>query len=205
MDRALSMHLYMVQRGVEDMPFPDAIEPAVIQQRSKLYGKGLDYISGSLYHDSVRRYLEELERVQILFYDDLLAERAKVLEQICRFLGVRPELMSQEKITSNVSGRVQGNLWGRVYKIKMAIGRTRPGRMLRRIIPNRLSMRVSDAIQTAATVPHIEDRSAYRKAFGHMFSDDLERLSEMFTAKGMLTQASTVQRWLKSYKADSQL
>lgn len=111
-ERAYATFRYLRAQGLE--PFAD-FRDALAEEQVRIE-KGWQhlwhYSAMSYYADAVENFLRTLgpERVGIWFYDDLAADAAKVIDEICRFLdlpplpGPTPRLLALEEVDGEKPG-----------------------------------------------------------------------------------------------------
>jgi hypothetical protein len=88
---AFSLYLHSLTAGALQDSFRAAIEASLAQQGGKLDICN-PFLELGLYYEQVRRYLEAFPpgQIRIYLYQEYLAEPARVIADICRFLGVDP-------------------------------------------------------------------------------------------------------------------
>jgi hypothetical protein len=198
--RALSMYAHMVQSGREDMAFEMAVQPEIVSHRVRRAGRGFDYVRGSQYSGALRRYMEVFDNVTVLFYDQLVERRADLLRELCRFLSINPALLTTRPIVSNSSGRVRRDIWGRMFELKKAVGRSPAKAVINRWVPRSLLLRLGDAIHARGISRDPVDEQYYRDTCGSLFSGDLLDLADLFREHNMRTHSSVVKKWLEAYR-----
>lgn len=101
--RAFSAYSYLVRDSRENLSFMDALN--VEDARAK---KNWDFIwqykRGGLYADQVRAYLEAFSRVKVVFFDDLVRDKERVVHELFTFLGVEPNFKPNLSVEYNPSG-----------------------------------------------------------------------------------------------------
>lgn len=135
-DRAFSHYLMTYRRGMEPLSFEDAIE----QESSRITNGGYDeklhcsYISRGFYLSQIERFLERVNRSQMLFLftEDLKQDPESCLSNIFRFLGVSTEY---------VPGNLGDNYHGAKVPVNAALQRRIAGgvtiekRLVRLLVP----------------------------------------------------------------------
>lgn len=88
-DRAYSHYLMLIWSGHERKPFYQALLADYANPR-KIQGAAHLYVEAGLYYEQVKRYLDTFgpEQVRVYLYDDLVADAAPVVKDVCAFLGV---------------------------------------------------------------------------------------------------------------------
>lgn len=102
-DRAFSQYLMSVRFGHEELPFDQAIDAEAERlQKGFWWQKFFSYTTRGYYFKQVSRFLERVDRSQMLFLlnEDLRDEPVLTLERIFRFLGVetsyRPDNLARQ-------------------------------------------------------------------------------------------------------------
>lgn len=101
--RAFSHHSYLVAQGVEDLPFRDAIDPALMADRSETRWD-FDYVGFSRYYEQVEHYLDAFEHVGIWEFSLLKEDPSRLVREILEFLGVDPDVSLDLSLQANRSG-----------------------------------------------------------------------------------------------------
>jgi len=74
---------------LEPLDFEQATSLETIKERMrKNWNIFYDYIGFGLYYTQVRSFMDEFPDVKILFYDDLVKDERKVVQDLCNFLKV---------------------------------------------------------------------------------------------------------------------
>ncbi|MBP7727943.1 MAG: sulfotransferase [Bacteroidia bacterium] len=93
-DRAYSQYRWRLRDGREELSFPDAVAAEPIRKREG-YSFDYLYLERSYYAAALQAYRDQFPQVHIAFYDDLRKDPLSVMQGLCRFLGVDPELPFQ--------------------------------------------------------------------------------------------------------------
>ncbi|MEO8295265.1 MAG: sulfotransferase domain-containing protein [Gemmatimonadota bacterium] len=104
-DRAISNYFHEQRTGRETLPIAEAFRAE--ESRRVEMGLGhLSYRTRGLYAEQLERYYTLFPREQILVLrsETLFAEPAKVMAQVCRFIGVDSALDTREYEPRNVGG-----------------------------------------------------------------------------------------------------
>ena len=172
--RAYSSFQFLRAQGYEPLSdFLAAIEDESRRVRANWHHLW-HYAGMSHYADSVEFVIQELGRDQvgIWFYDELVAEPTRTLDEVLRFLGVDPSKLPPGALwETNVSGtprsrRLQSFYWW-----------ARRRELLRRTVrlaPFKLRQRLRNANLQPTPLP-VEAR----RELGELFVDDLSRLTEI--------------------------
>lgn len=102
-DRAFSHHLYLRQKGVEDLSFESAIQPEIAKQRLHLRYWDYDYVEYGRYIEQVRHYKEAFPHVLIFLFEDLVRRPEALLQEMLSFLGLEAAQIKTNFVT-NPSG-----------------------------------------------------------------------------------------------------
>ena len=86
-ERAYSQYLWRVRDGREEYSFEEALEREA-ERKKKNYSFDYFYKERGLYYEQVKDYLENFKEVKIVLFEDLKANPAAMLAEICKFLGV---------------------------------------------------------------------------------------------------------------------
>jgi hypothetical protein len=104
-DRAYSNYMHHVRDGLEPLPFRDAI---VASQRRKQAGWwwGFQYAEVGFYAHQVCAYQEAFgtDQVLVLPFDALVADARRVVQRICRFIGVDDTFVPDTSRRYNATG-----------------------------------------------------------------------------------------------------
>ena len=101
-DRAYSSYLYHVRDGREKLGFEAALD-AEEERRASNWAWGWFYIEGGLYAEQVKAYMDNFERVLLLFYEkDIVTGQAT--KKILDFLDLETVPEVPENIHANTSG-----------------------------------------------------------------------------------------------------
>jgi hypothetical protein len=101
-ERAFSHYTYLVQKGVEDLPFEVAIRPETVAARLGRRYWDFDYLRYGLYADQVAHYLAEFPQARFYLFEDLRRPQW-LMDDLCEFLEVR-SVVGAGIPHSNVSG-----------------------------------------------------------------------------------------------------
>ncbi len=173
-ERAYSHYLdfrYANPKGAATEParsFREALRRYDDRSSSK-WGLSQEYIEHSLYHASVRRYLDTFgtDQVQILLFADLVKNPNQVMAQIARHIGVDPGFF--DKVDASRDGhpfrtpRFAGINWARTHGISGLV----PATLKTAARPLLFSYRK----------PPLDDES--RRLLQKMFDPDITRLEEL--------------------------
>lgn len=142
-DRAFSSYLHTRRDGWETLTsFAEALaaEPERIAAN---WSHIWHYQQAGYYSHQIQRYLDCFPREQllILLYDDLKREPDRLLEQICRFIGVDPAFRVDTSRRYNTSG--QARFAGLQ---KWIIEPNRLKSMTKGVVPNEIRMRIRQTL-----------------------------------------------------------
>ncbi|HEX4132687.1 MAG TPA: sulfotransferase [Pirellulales bacterium] len=87
--RAYANYTHHVRDGLEPLSFGDALA-ASAERMSQGYWWGFDYVGASTYSEQVERYrsIFGAERVEVLFFEDMLERETRFVNQMLRTLGL---------------------------------------------------------------------------------------------------------------------
>lgn len=141
--RAYSLYWNMVNEGVEDLAFEDAIAA----ERRRMHDRGMDpagsiqyqYIDSGMYARQIKMYQGYFDRRQIyiMFLQDMVGEPDRAISGVCEFIGVQGFSNSEAKKILNEAGRprsrVLHNLIRNPYGLKRIAGKMLSERMKYRL------------------------------------------------------------------------
>ncbi|MBP8822290.1 MAG: hypothetical protein KBH07_01445 [Flavobacteriales bacterium] len=99
-ERAYSHWLYLVRNGHEDLPFEQAVDPAVVERR-KWDRWGFDYLGYGLYAEAVERFQAAFPNFKVYLLEDLKDLQA-TFDDICKRAGAAT--CAVEQVQSNPGG-----------------------------------------------------------------------------------------------------
>jgi len=189
-DRALSHWWHWYVRGIEALPFDDAVEANLARLKSgpffetpeeaRLYADTLDratgyslypsYLDSGYYAEQIERYVRLFgkERMMIVFSEDLAADAASVVRKVFEFLDVDPEVRPD----SAPQNRALPPAGHRV----MTLFRNVPGR---RLVPTAVRTRVKRKVETWLSGPTPSIPAATRRALTEHFEPHVRDLEKM--------------------------
>lgn len=133
-DRAFSSYLHVVRDGREDLTF----EEGLLAEKRRI-SEGWEFIwhyrRAGLYASQVGKFLDLFPREQIRFYlyDDLSADPAHFVEDVCEFLGVASDFVIDTSLKHNATGVPKNQLLSRLVlqpnPLKSAVKAVTPDRL----------------------------------------------------------------------------
>lgn len=173
--KAFSQYSHLVRDGRETLPFWEALQ-AEPERRAKGYGALWRYAEGGLYAEPVAKFLDLFgrERVQVLFFEDLIREPAATMRSLFGFLGVDPAVPIDTSGIFNKSGAPRSR------QLAALLTQQNPLRSLaRRLLPPRVTAAVAWWIVGLNTggKPVLDPRS--HSFLSERFAPDVERLQRI--------------------------
>jgi hypothetical protein len=103
-NRSYSHYYQVVKQGWETRPFAETIEAVLAGAATTWYERS--FIEVGLYYKQVKAYLEAFppDQVFIFLFEDLQANRLRVYQQLCRFIGVNDTFVPNLSERVNVGG-----------------------------------------------------------------------------------------------------
>jgi hypothetical protein len=101
-DRAVSHHSYLLQRGIETEALREVVAANVTAARRQRRLWDFDYIEYGRYVNQITAYQKFFPNVYVFLYDDLIADPSSVLSEILSLLGV--DNIPLELTNANPSG-----------------------------------------------------------------------------------------------------
>lgn len=168
-DRAFSQYMHKRRECVESLTFSEAIEQEVARIKNNAH-IDFHYTQRSLYHDSVKAFMDEFDQVLVCFYDDLKNNPANFVKKVLRFLDVEAEYLPATFATFNESG-IPTNPFFRKLLIKEFPGKT----ILKKLIPLNIKAKIFKKIRSGKVIKmYIE--AADKELLNIKFKNDLSKL-----------------------------
>jgi hypothetical protein len=114
LERAYSNYLWSRKNGLETLSFEEAIEKEGMREAQypfpQRYSRPFSYVSRGMYADLLNPYFDlfTLEQLKIVFLEEIEARPKATLDDLCRYLGVRP-LPDDTDLPSRVNSARDGN------------------------------------------------------------------------------------------------
>ncbi len=101
---AFSMYSHMVRDDREELSFEEAIRLDA-SRKAQNYRSAYLYKSLFMYYDQVKAFLEQMDQVKVLIYEEVIIDIPGSIKQICEFLEVDAQYIpSNTSIRYNASG-----------------------------------------------------------------------------------------------------
>ncbi|MGH8068507.1 MAG: sulfotransferase family protein [Candidatus Entotheonellia bacterium] len=173
-ERAFSNYWHMVNSKRETLPFWDALQ-AEEERLERGWRNIWLYKRHSLYHEKVRRYIEEFgsSRVKVLLYDDFSNNTLRTLRDAQRFLGVRAEFAPKN---------IDVVFGGRGVERRKSVARRRIKSLVKLLLPQRVfgvlrKLEEAGAGGNAKSEARPDDQCvAFLRQY---FSEDINRLERL--------------------------
>lgn len=101
-ERSFSHYLYFIRRGMETLPFKEAIDPQIIEKR-RAENFIYDYLGYGMYYKQIKAYMGEFPHVKVCLFEDLKNPESLVRD-LFEFLGVDHDIEINMDIKVNPSG-----------------------------------------------------------------------------------------------------
>lgn len=150
--RTHSAYLSLVSDGIERRTFAEAVGDDLAGRRASGCPT---YVKPRLYAPGVARYLEAFEgQLLVLFFEELVADPARVMAQLYRFLDVDPSFADQlPRKPHNQFRQPRNRLIGRLLAAR---------RIARAIVPGPLQGRIAQATMKPVAKPRPDPDSVQR-------------------------------------------
>ena len=104
-ERALSAYTHYVMHSFENLSPDIAISVEMINERlQNHWSPNYDYISGSMYSENVKRYIDAFDDVKIILSEDLKDHTQQTLKDIYKYLNITSENTAEIISSINTSG-----------------------------------------------------------------------------------------------------
>jgi hypothetical protein len=143
-ERAYSSFLHKTRDGREPLAdFGEALEAEDGRIRDR-WAPGWHYGRRGFYHEQLSRYYKAFDpsQIRVYLYEDLSADPAEVLKDVCQFLDVDPGFVPDTSLRHNVSGIPKNR---RLHSLLR--GQNPVKTVLKPVIPERLRRRVMTNLQ----------------------------------------------------------
>jgi len=113
-ERAYSNYLWSRKNGLETLSFEEAVEKeetrAAQYPLAHRYSRPFSYVSRGMYAELLKPYFElfALEQLKVVFLEEIEARPKTALDDLCRYLGVRP-LPDDAGLLDRVNSARDGN------------------------------------------------------------------------------------------------
>lgn len=168
-ERAYSHWLYLVRNGHEELPFGQAVEPAVVEQR-KLNRWGFDYLGYGLYAEAVEHFQAAFPGFKVYLLEDL-KDLQGTFDDICNRAGLSST--GVELVQSNPGGIPRNRALVRTLRRNPVV------RALSHLLPDSLRNNVrakrDGLLRQALERPEMP--AAAREKLNSFYRPDVERLS----------------------------
>jgi hypothetical protein len=173
--KALSQYSHLVRDGRETLPLWKALQ-AEPERRAQGYGALWRYAEGGLYAAPMARFLDLFgkDRVQVLFFEELVRDPAATMRSLFGFLGVDPAVPIDTSVVHNRSGAPRSR------RLAALLTQQNPLRSLaRRLLPPRVTATVAWWLIGLNTgeKPVLDPRS--RRFLDERLAPDVERLQQV--------------------------
>ena len=170
-DRAISAYAHLIRDGREKLSFADALT----KEKERLEN-GFEFIwgykTGSFYYNQVKNYIDNFSNVKVFFFDDLINNPQKTLNQITEFLNIE-DIEVQPKLKLNASGKSKNKL------INNLISKDTKLRSLATLIVGKeRAVKLKAIIQKKNTEP-IDISIETKKELNNIFKQDIIQLEKL--------------------------
>lgn len=173
-DRAFSSYLHVIRDGRESLTF----EEGLLAEEERI-SRGWEYIwhyrRAGFYAAQVERFLELFPREQMRFYlyDDLVADPARFLRDVCGFLSVDSSFAVDTSFKPNVTGVPKNRLLGRLLVQPNSLRSA-----AKHLVPSQLRYNLSQRInQRLLEKPMMSEETRTRLLNG--YRDDISALERL--------------------------
>ncbi len=128
-DRAFSAYTHFKRDKRESLSFEEALEKEM-ERENQNWLWTWKYKQSGFYTTQVKAYFDNFKQVKVFLYDDLLNNQAKVLKEICVFIGIDSGFEFDTTYKYNVSGDPKNQL---LYKLETSRGLIQA---LKKVIPS---------------------------------------------------------------------
>ena len=114
LERAYSNYLWSRKNGLETLSFEEAVEKEETREAqyalAHRYSRPFSYVSRGMYAELLKPYFDlfTLEQLKVVFLEEIEARTKATLDDLCRYLGVRP-LPDDTVLPSRVNSARDGN------------------------------------------------------------------------------------------------
>lgn len=110
-ERLISRYNHLVR---EDVVPEGGVE--AIFDRDSIWWKRPDLVHEGFYGQYLEKYFEAFpqEQLKVILYDDFRADSKAVIQDLCQFIGVDPNMDLDTEMVLNKSGKLKDNLFNRV-------------------------------------------------------------------------------------------
>ena len=171
-DRAYSAYMHFKRDKRENLSFEEALEKEK-EREEKNWLWTWKYKYSGFYAAQVKAYLDSFKHVRIFLYDDLVNNQAKVLQDICTFIGVDPGFQFNTSYKYNVSGDPKNQL---LYKLETSRGLIKA---LKKVIPAGLVSRIKNNWTGEKQMVRSEMSQETRRDLIDFFREDILKLQKL--------------------------
>lgn len=171
-ERAFSAYMHFKRDERENHSFEEALELEDERLRNN-WAWAWQYKNSGLYYQQVKAYLDNFEHVKVVVFDDFRNNQAKVLREICGFLGVNDNFEFDTSYKYNVSGDPKNPL---LYKLESS---GRFVRLAKKFIPKKLIALAKNKFTGEKQMTKQEMNPETRKKLVVFFKDDVKKLENL--------------------------
>lgn len=174
-ERAFSNYMWRVRDGRESLSFEEALaaEPHRMQE-----GYSFDYFYAhrSLYFDAVKDYFENFSKVNVILYDDFVADSTKTMTELCEFLEIDHRFGFEKVFEVNAAYSARWPWLSRLITTESPL----KFKILYRLAPGfRDRLRKVVMSFTRTKVKEVQITPETRKRLSTYFRSDIEKLAEL--------------------------
>lgn len=174
--RAFSAYQHLVRDMREDLSFEDGLkeEPNRIENNWELI---YHYTAVSLYHDSVKAFLDNFSSVKVILTEDQEKKPQQTVRDAFRFLGVDPDYDVNTEIRYNVSGKPKSQ-WIHEFFFEGNLARKLAQPIVRTLLKPETRIRLSQKIQKN-NLTRLTINPATKDRLKRFFEEDITKLEKL--------------------------
>ncbi|HET9487668.1 MAG TPA: sulfotransferase [Chryseosolibacter sp.] len=174
--RAFSAYQHLVRDLREDLSFEEGLkqEPERIRNNWELI---YHYTAVSMYHDSVKAFLDNFSNVKIILTEDQEKRPQQVIRDLFRFLEVNPDCDVNTEIRYNISGKPKSQ-WIHQFFFEGNMARNLARPIARTLFSQETRLRISQKIQEK-NLTRLTINPDTKETLQGYFEEDIQKLEKL--------------------------
>jgi hypothetical protein len=174
--RAFSAYQHLVRDLREDLSFEEGLkqEPERIRNNWELI---YHYTAVSMYHDSVKAFLDNFSNVKIILTEDQEKRPQQVIRDLFRFLEVNPDCDVNTEIRYNISGKPKSQ-WIHQFFFEGNMARRLAQPIARTLFSDETRLRISQKIQEK-NLTRLTINPETKEKLQRYFEEDIQKLEKL--------------------------